>query len=478
MNGEALVAAGSAHPADPVFKERASGQRGDLRARLVCLIMILSQVIISQATWNSAAFAVDSNRRSLGEYLATWNLDRGSRLALEQPSEWNSAKMRLVIRLLARLELAADEDEAAWTAAAAVVPEAGDRLVRLEGTAVFVATVPLPPEDAELAGRRSLDLVRIKTATGLIDVLAAATPRQWSRWRAIAEPASLVGLPVSNAPGPVPTPPTDPEVAAEWPAEPHDWLFVARRVAWHPPTPLGRLGMDYGLFDSVKDGPQLVAGDTEAFYGMLAAVGRQDRRDLQPARPPVDVVQLIDPGSRWFEGHRGDPVSIAGTARRAIRIEIDDPLRREAVGRDHYWELHVFVPTGLLKVHDRLQETYPLVCCVRTLPDGMPTGQSINERVQVSGFAFKRYGYQLPKLKGEEGSVERRQETPLIIGRRAAWTPQPSTAEASGILGWIFAAVAGLVALLLVLAAFRSAADTRFRRTLERRKLPDRIDLP
>jgi hypothetical protein len=98
--------------------------------------------------------------------------------------------------------------------------------------------------------------------------------------------------------------------------------------------------------------------------------------------------------------------------------------------------------------------------------------------VQVSGFAFKRYGYQLSKLKGEEGSVERRQETPLIIGRRAAWTPQPSTAEASGILGWIFAAVAGLVALLLVLAAFRSAADTRFRRTLERRKLPDRIDLP
>jgi sarcosine oxidase gamma subunit len=32
--------------------------------------------------------------------------------------------------------------------------------------------------------------------------------------------------------------------------------------------------MDYGLFDSVRDGQKLGAGDTEAFYALLAAMGR------------------------------------------------------------------------------------------------------------------------------------------------------------------------------------------------------------
>ena len=108
----------------------------------------------------------------------------------------------------------------------------------------------------------------------------------------------------------------------------------------------------------------------------------------------------------------------------------------------------------------------------------MPTGQSINERVRVSGFAFKRYGYRLPKIKGDADASPERQETPLIIGSRAVWKPPPSTAATTGILGWIFVAVAGLVALLLGLAAFRSAADARFRRNRQRRTLPDRIDLP
>lgn len=442
------------------------------------MIPLMVQLVLSQPPWNSAALAVDPAERSLDAYLATWKLDRDSRAALEEPSEWNSAKMGLAIRLLARLSLAADDDEAAWTAAAATVPAAGDRFLRLEGRAVFIAPISLSPDDAELAGRGSLDLVRIQTAAGLIDVLATATPKQWPRWRTIAEPASLIGLPVSTAPGPIPTPSTDLKQPDHWPDEPHDWLLVSRRVAWHPPTPLGGLGMDYGLFDSVKDGQKLVAGDSEAFYAMLAAVGRDRRSSPKPARPPADVVPMIDPGSGWFERHRGDPVTIEGTARRAIRIQIDEPLRRTAVGSDHYWELYVFVPTGLLKVHDRLQETYPVVCCVRTLPVDMPTGQSINERVRVSGFAFKRYGYRLPKIKGDADASPERQETPLIIGSRAVWKPPPSTAATTGILGWIFVAVAGLVALLLGLAAFRSAADARFRRNRQRRTLPDRIDLP
>jgi hypothetical protein len=187
---------------------------------------------------------------------------------------------------------------------------------------------------------------------------------------------------------------------------------------------------------------------------------------------------LLDPKRRWFADHRGDAITVDGVARRATRIAIDDPVRRREVGGDHYWELFVFVPTSLIKIGERLQESYPIVCCVRTLPKGMPTGQNINERVRVSGFALKRYAYPLPKVKGEQEQPNRRQETPLVIGRRAVWVPEPSTVGAASLLGWIFAGLAGLIGLLLAFGAWRSARDTRRRERREREALPERIELP
>jgi hypothetical protein len=108
----------------------------------------------------------------------------------------------------------------------------------------------------------------------------------------------------------------------------------------------------------------------------------------------------------------------------------------------------------------------------------MPTGQNINERVRVSGFAMKRYAYPLPKLQGQGEKPERRQETPLVIGRRAVWVPEPSTAGATSLLGWIFAGLAAVIGLLLAFGAWRSARDTRRRERRERDALPDRIELP
>ena len=255
--------------------------------------------------------------------------------------------------------------------------------------------------------------------------------------------------------------------------------MAAKRVAWQPAKPLGALGMDYGLFDTVADGQKLVAGDTEAFYAMLAAVGRGTQEGIEKvAGPPADVVPMIDPGQGWFKSHRGDPVTIDGTARRATRIAIDDPLRRREIGADHYWELFIFVPTSLLKINDRLQENYPIVCCVRKLPDGMPTGQNINERVRVSGFAFKRYAYPLPQIKGAATKEDQRQETPLVIGKHAVWVPEPSNAAATSLLGWIFAGLAGVIGLLLLFGIWRFNRDARRTEKLHREALPDKLELP
>ena len=420
------------------------------------------------------------------EYLATWKIDRASRAVLEEPTGWSPAKQEIAVKVLARLTRVPANLAVQWSADAvdlsslAATQRVQDCLVKVDGRATFVATVPLPEEESEVAGRRQLEIVRIVTSNGtIVDILADHVPRAWPRAVRIDEPAAAVGLPLSEGPGPTSVPVGDGPVAV-----PPALLLAAASVGWFPPTPLGTLGMDYGLFDSVVDGQKLVAGDTEAFYALLAAMGRAVATGIASlAGPPGDIVPLINPGAGWFAKHRGDPFTVEGVARRATRIEVDDPLRRKQLGTDHYWELFVFVPTPLIEVHGKLQEAYPVVCCVRTLPEGMPTGQEIGERVRVSGFALKRYGYPLPDVKisssqGTEEQKGQRQETVLLVGREAGWLPAPSPTKEVNTLGWVFLSIASVIGLALALAAWSFSRDTRRRDRQARGELPDRIELP
>lgn len=464
---------GMTHPFNATPKLPVASAPGFLSTILVLLVLV--------APAAGVARAVDRVAGTPADYLATWKLDRPARAALEAPGPWDMAKLQVCLRLLARLALAPPDALAAWADAAVPVatalPEPGDAFVRLEGRAVFAAPLALPPEQAEIANRPALDVVRVKTAAGLVDVIADAIPKAWPRWQPLDEPVTVTALAVSTAPGPRPEPPAG--TSASWPADPAGLLVVARRVAWHPATPLGALGMDYGLFDTVDDGKKLVTGDTDAFYALLAAAGRGTQSAIdEAAGPPADAVTLIDPARRWFAEHRGDPVTFQGTARRATRIQVDEPRRRREIGGDHYWELFVFVPTSLIKINDRLQDTYPIVCCVRDLPEGMPTGQQINEQVRVSGFAMKRYAYPLPKVQGADEGDTTRQETPLVIGKRALWVPEPSNANATSLLGWVFLGLACLVGLVLAFGAWRFNRDARIARQRQRASLPDRVQLP
>ena len=191
---------------------------------------------------------------------------------------------------------------------------------------------------------------------------------------------------------------------------------------------------------------------------------------------------LIDPARKWFPSHRGDPVVIDGTVLRARKVPVDEAFRRREVGLDHYWELFVFVETPLLEVDGHLQNSYPIVCCMRELPPGMPTGERINERVRVPGFGFKRYAYafELPREAPQDGGAtepERRQTT-LVIGPRAIWTPLPAAAGNRSFQILVgLAAVAALAAMfgLGILSGSRSST-----RSIRRSQatLPDRIQLP
>lgn len=418
---------------------------------------------------------------TLPGYLAAFGLDRPERSLLEEPLAWDDAKQHLAERVLARLLLAPAERAAEWESAAApIAPDGadpaslvGDVLLRVGGRALQVAPVAAVATDADAlpSGVPDAVVVRVRDPAGrIIDVLTAGAPRGWPRGMPIDEPVTVAGLPLAAGTGP-------PSAAAATGARPGaaaDLLLAARRVAWHPGTALGAAGMDYGLFDGVVDGQGLAVADGDAFYAMLAATVRA-ALPATPATPPI--TDLIDPARKWFTRQRGDVVTLSGVCRRVTRIEVDDPLRRRQAGLDHYWELYVFVDTPLLQVHGELHDTYPVVCCVRELPPGMPTGQTVNEPVTVTGFAFKRYAYPLP-VTGKAAGVSRRLEVPLLIARDVAWRP-----VAAGAPGAVPGRRATLLPLLLVLPLLAVVgwwlwSQRQGSRTGPGRNLPDRVRLP
>ena len=438
--------------------------------------------------WSATTVAQESLVGDFPKYLADREIDEGDRGVFQDGAAWNEAKQKMLIKVLARIGAPAElmlpwRDAARDVAAAGAAQPLGDMLVRVRGKATFVATLALPADQEQLAGRPRLDVVRIVDEKGaVVDVVTKEAPRSWPRWKSIDEPAWAVGLPLSTGAGPQPGPPT--EGGQAWPQDPAALLLAATGISWSADTPLGRLGMDYGLFETVVDGRKLEAGEADAFYATLAAVGRAGDGDIEAAAgKPGDIVPLIDPSQKWFATHRGDPVTIEGIARRATRIAVDGAVRQKQVGADHYWELFVFVNTPLLVVNNRKQDDYPIVCCVRTLPAGMPTGEQISERVRISGFTLKRYGYPLADLEisSSQGDVRtkgERMETALVIGKAATWIPNPSTQGASNLLFWIFSSLAALVGLALLAGAWSMNRDSRRAARASREQLPDRLDLP
>lgn len=456
-----------------------NGLMATWRSRLVVAVMMAA------AGGGPVLSADERPAGDLASFLTLREIDRPRRAAIESASEWSPEAEATLVKILQRLDAPANL-VAGWRAAAAPVPAAGepvaiaDALVTVRGRATFVAPQKLSAELAERLGKASYDVVRIADDRGLsVDVLTPAAPSAWARWQPIDEPAGAVGLPLSLVIAPRPTGgPAD----ASFPEARPGLVVAATGISWYPATPLGKTGFDYGLFDSVADGQKLVRGDTAAFYAALAAVGRTKPEAIAAATGgPTDFLPLIDPGRKWFPKHRGDPVVIQGTALRATRVAIDDAFRRQEVGSDHYWELYVFVETPLLDIDGRMQNTFPIVCCVRELSPGMPSGDRINEPVRVPAFAFKRYAYtfEAPVEQGDRlVSETERQQTTLVIGPQAIWTPPASDAASRQMALYVGIAVVATLAALFGLGLLSSNRSLNRAIKQARAELPDRVDIP
>lgn len=248
-------------------------------------------------------------------------------------------------------------------------------------------------------------------------------------------------------------------------------LLLAQRVAWFPDTALGNLGMDVGLLDGVVHNQRITHEEREAFYQMLAAVGRAKPGQLyaeaekilkESKKDRFSVVPLFNEPKEQV----GKLVELSGTARRVVRARVDDPDIVSRFGIDHYYEIEIFT---------RDSQSNPIVFCVREIPEGMPEGEGKGYRQQVSiaGFYFKKYGYGIrvptedrPTAGKEAGEKKKTssigQLAPFIIGREVVWYP-PEPPEENLVFGAIAGGLFVIAMLGIWVAVWRyNRADKRF----------------
>ena len=256
-------------------------------------------------------------------------------------------------------------------------------------------------------------------------------------------------------------------------------VFVAPRIAWHPPTLVGELGMDVGLLEDIQNRRPLTARDREAFYQLLAAAGRAKpgqlseaaRQALAVAPKPLvrtdphdqrhwSVVPLFNEPDR----HHGRLVELEGTARRVERIEVRDADIVARFGIDHYYQIALFTQDS---------QGNPLWFCVRELPEGMPLGADAEyaEHMRVAGFFFKTWAYRRGRMPEEISTAETGtwQLAPLLIGSRAVWYP-PAIPRPNPHIGIIAAGLFVLTLLGIWVAVWQySRGDREFhRRTISK----------
>ena len=144
----------------------------------------------------------------------------------------------------------------------------------IEGRATGVQRLDLPTEMATRLEYSSYFRVRLQLAGVPYPVLVCcrAVPRAWESAGQLDEPASCYGLFLKTG--------------GDESGHP-ELIFAAERVAWLPQrvepsrgvTPsivyLASLGMDAGLFDSVRNTNRksITGEDRECFYQLLAAIG-------------------------------------------------------------------------------------------------------------------------------------------------------------------------------------------------------------
>jgi len=206
-------------------------------------------------------------------------------------------------------------------------------------------------------------------------------------------------------------------------------VFAVPAIQWYPDTWLGNLGFDVASFDQVpvsrvvddelaKRNEEMLRlmfkfteADREPFYGLLRAVSETPEDYLEEeakrhhAETPFGVTDLFNRPQET----RGKPILLCGTAKRVIPRTVTDGEVHALFGIDQFYEIYLFTDGS---------QGSPIVVCVRSLPEGMPTGDGadFSEQITVAAVPYKLWIYETSTGP---------HYAPVLVGRSPVWHPLP-----------------------------------------------------
>jgi hypothetical protein len=304
-----------------------------------------------------------------------------------------------------------------WPQVAAAMHQNQGELFAIRGKAKLVTEHKLPRDLAEQLefGRYYSVEIALDDAPQRAVVYTRLIPRAWQPGQPIDEPAIADGLLL--------------KLGAPQGSNKEPFVFAAGRVGWLPDSsPLARAGFDVSLLDNLREtnGKGLVAADREPFYQLLAAIARVKKPATQTASPPLDLVGVLQQPA----DHHGQSVTVRGTARRIVKVFVNEVPLRERLGFDHYYEIDLFVPVGEARLRfdganpaadgPTFENTYPVTLVARHLPAGLTPGENLHAQVAADAVFFKLWTYESIYM-ARHGRV---QPAPLLV------TPEPRLARA------------------------------------------------
>jgi len=342
------------------------------------------------------------------------------------------------------------------------------KMFRVPGYVKRVTTEAIPPELSSRLGRKTYYLCEVAGDDGITYlVYARRVPRGWKLNDLIHEKTTVNGLFV--------------KLTSMDPADPRP-VLVTDRPAWFPDNLLGRLGMDCALFDDIdltgiterflvpspsaeedEEDPlnrlRLTGRDRECFYQLMAAVERSKPGELfevaknelaQQQRVASSVVPLFnDPASQ-----QGKLVLLYGTARRIEEITVENPEIRKRLGVHKYYTVYLFTEDS---------QNYPVVFCVRHLPDGVLPGEGPRYAVDlaIAGFFYKTWAFRPQRNLSPDAPAHAWQLAPLLIGREAIRVTSRVAQDTRMVTVALFAAVLALVGTVVVVTLWFTWREKR-----------------
>ncbi len=164
-------------------------------------------------------------------------------------------------------------------------------------------------------------------------------------------------------------------------------------------------GITPELLANVQDDRAITSRDNVPFYTILKILKDADPHALAAySRGVVPFIQIF----KQPELYRGEVITVRGYVKRALASKVQ-PNDFGIEKNNQLW----------IKPDDRDD---PIVAYCLDLPLGFPTGDELNERIELTGVFYKRWAY-----------FWRNQElhsTPLVLAKSFTWTPVSKPAQA------------------------------------------------